>query len=210
MKEIVKKLKDLRTVAETLKSLDKGDMPTPQEMQKRMEDTLGVSIADLNNMDVSDAFKDDHDKVGIKFINKSNNEDPTYIYKGDSGFDFRASLPNDIMVVHPGKRKLVPTGLYFEIPLGYELQVRPKSGLAIKKGVTVLNTPGTVDSNYRGEVKIILINLGDEPFTINNGDRVAQGVVCPILHKDWSLMSRVDTLGRSDREDGAFGSTGIK
>ena len=209
MKDLINKLKDLRNVAQTLQSLDKGDMPTPQELQKSMESTLGVSIEELDNMDISSAFEGKQPKVEVKFINKSTNQNPSYIYKGDSGFDFRANLEKT-MTIEPMGRALVPTGLFFEIPFGYELQVRPKSGLAIKKGVMVLNTPGTVDSNYRGEVQIILINLSKEKYIIEHGDRVAQGVVCPILNKDWSVMSEVDTLSPSDRQDGAFGSTGIK
>ena len=160
-------------------------------------------------MDISSAFEDSQPKVEVKFINKSTNQNPSYIYKGDSGFDFRANL-EETMTIEPMGRSLVPTGLFFEIPFGYELQVRPKSGLAIKKGVMVLNTPGTVDSNYRGEIQIILINLSKEKYIIEHGDRVAQGVVCPILNKDWSVMSEVDNLSPSDRQDGAFGSTGIK
>tara|TARA_R110000787_G_scaffold40066_11_gene99870 strand:- start:9338 stop:9967 length:630 start_codon:yes stop_codon:yes gene_type:complete len=209
MKDLINKLKDLRNVAQTIQSLDEGNMPTPKELQKTMEDTLGVSIEELDNMDISSAFEDSQPKVEVKFINKSTNQNPSYIYKGDSGFDFRANL-KETMVIEPMGRALVPTGLFFEIPFGYELQVRPKSGLAIKKGIMVLNTPGTVDSNYRGEIQIILINLSKEDYIIEHGDRIAQGVVCPILNKDWSVMSEVDVLSPSDRQDGAFGSTGIK
>ena len=150
-------------------------------------------------------------KIEIKFLNKSNNVDPDYFHEGDSGFDFRADLPeNEKMTLGPGERKLVPTGLYFEVPRGYELQVRPRSGLALKNGITVLNTPGTVDSNYRGEIKIILINLSNENFIIENSDRVAQGVISPVLDKVWGELNKVSTLNTSNREKGGFGSTGIK
>ncbi len=114
------------------------------------------------------------------------------------------------MVVHPGKRKLVPTGLYFELPENYELQVRPRSGLALKHGITVLNTPGTVDRSYRGEIKIILINLGEDPFTINDGDRVAQAVLNNIVNTNWAKYIKVSKLESTDRDAGGFGSTGIK
>ena len=148
-------------------------------------------------------------KIEIKFLNKSTNEDPDYFHEGDSGFDFRASIDSPI-TLKPLERKLIPTGLYFEVPRGYELQVRPRSGLALKNGITVLNTPGTVDSNYRGEIKIILINLSNENFIVENGDRVAQGVISPVLDKVWGELNKVSTLNTSNREKGGFGSTGIK
>ena len=148
-------------------------------------------------------------KVQIKFLNKSTNVDPDYFHEGDSGFDFRASIDSPV-TLKPLERKLIPTGLYFEVPRGYELQVRPRSGLALKNGITVLNTPGTVDSNYRGEIKIILINLSDENFIIENGDRVSQGVISPVLDKVWGELNKVSTLNTSNRELGGFGSTGIK
>ena len=210
MKDMLKKLKDLRTVANTLKSLDTGEMPDAKVLQKTMEETFGVSMEELENLDVSPGFDEKKSELKVKFVNRSTHEDPRYVYKGDSGFDFRASIPNDIIVIKPWGRRLVPTGNYFEVPYGYELQVRPKSGLALKHGITVLNTPGTVDSNYRGEVKVILINLSEEPFTINDGDRIAQGILCPILNKDWSALTKVESLSESDRQAGGFGSTGIK
>lgn len=148
-------------------------------------------------------------KVQIKFLNKSTNVDPDYFHEGDSGFDFRASIDSPV-TLKPLERKLIPTGLYFEVPRGYELQVRPRSGLALKNGITVLNTPGTVDSNYRGEIKIILINLSDDNFIIENGNRVAQGVISPVLDKVWGELNKVSTLNTSNREKRGFGSTGIK
>ena len=106
-----------------------------------------------------------------------------------------------------GKTAIVPTGLFFEIPNGYEIQIRPRSGLAAKNGVTVLNTPGTIDSDYRGEIKIILINLGDEDFVINSGDRIAQMIVAPVTQADFSI---VENLSETERGTGGFGSTGVK
>ena len=102
---------------------------------------------------------------------------------------------------------MIPTGLFFEIPEGYEIQIRPRSGLAAKNGVTVLNTPGTIDSDYRGEIKIILINLGDEDFVINSGDRIAQMIVAPVTQADFSI---VENLSETERGTGGFGSTGVK
>ena len=101
---------------------------------------------------------------------------------------------------------MVPTGLFFEIPQGYEVQIRPRSGLAAKNGVTVLNTPGTIDSDYRGEINVILINLGDKPFTVNSGDRIAQMLVAPVIQADFSIVS---SLEETERGAGGFGSTGV-
>ena len=130
---------------------------------------------------------------------------PAYQSEGASGFDIRAQLDQKTMILNPGERAMVPTGLSFEIPLGYEIQARPRSGWAAKEGLTVLNTPGTIDADYRGEVKIILINLGREAITIKDQDRVAQLVIAPVIMAQFSL---VDELGSTDRGAGGFGSTG--
>lgn len=129
---------------------------------------------------------------------------PAYQSAGASGFDVRACLEAPI-VLKPGERALVPTGLSFEIPDGYEIQARPRSGWAIKNGMTLLNTPGTIDADYRGEVKIILVNLGQEPVEIRDQERIAQLVVCPILQV---RMTVVDELSDTARGAGGFGSTG--
>ncbi len=131
---------------------------------------------------------------------------PRYETSGSAGMDVRAALPEDEpMVLEPGKRALVPTGLTFAIPHGYEMQVRPRSGLAFKHGITCLNTPGTIDSDYRGELKILLINLGDEAFTIQRGERVAQLLLAPVIQGIWQES---DILPETDRGVGGFGSTG--
>jgi dUTP pyrophosphatase len=149
-------------------------------------------------------------KLKIAMVNNSNNPDPMYQKIGDSGFDFMANLPESaIIIIEPLKRALIPTGLHFQIPMGFELQVRPRSGLALKNGITVLNTPGTVDSGYRGEIKVILYNTGDESFTIKNGDRIAQGVIAPVQNKKTTIFTRVESLDDSDRGAGGFGSTGV-
>ena len=129
---------------------------------------------------------------------------PEYKTAGAAGADVCACIPEKITIA-PGKRALVGTGLFFEIPQGYEIQVRPRSGLAAKNGITVLNTPGTIDSDYRGEVKVILINLGKEDFTINNGDRIAQIIASPVIQADFILTQ---TLSETERGEGGFGSTG--
>lgn len=129
---------------------------------------------------------------------------PAYQSHGASGFDVRAQLDKPI-ILKPMERALVPTGLTFEIPLGYEIQARPRSGLAAKQGLTVLNTPGTIDADYRGEVKVILANLGQEPITINDQERCAQFVICPIIQAQFEL---VNELSDTARGAGGFGSTG--
>ena len=127
---------------------------------------------------------------------------PAYATQGSAGVDLRASEP---CVIPPGGRALVPTGLHIALPEGYEAQVRPRSGLALKHGVTLLNSPGTIDSDYRGEIGVILINLGQEPFSIQPGDRIAQMVFAPVTRGVWD---EVETLDETERGAGGFGSTG--
>lgn len=129
---------------------------------------------------------------------------PHYQTEGASGADVRALLAAEILIV-PGARALVPTGLYLDIPHGFEVQVRPRSGLAARHGITVLNAPGTIDSDYRGELKILLVNHGDEEFRVADGDRIAQLVVCPVVR---AVFARSDTVGETGRGSGGFGSTG--
>jgi dUTP pyrophosphatase len=147
--------------------------------------------------------------IDIKFINKSNNPDPIYAHEGDSGFDLRSSMEEKV-ILKPGERKLIDTGLFFQLPDGYELQVRPRSGNALKYGITVLNTPGTIDTHYRGEIKIILINLGQEDFIVEHGDRIAQGVVAPRVSTEFGRLIKVENLGETQRGSDGFGSTGRK
>lgn len=129
---------------------------------------------------------------------------PAYATQGSAGVDLRASEP---CVIPPGGRALVPTGLRIALPEGYEAQVRPRSGLALKHGVTLLNSPGTIDSDYRGEIGVILINLGQEPFSIQPGDRIAQMVFAPVTRGVWD---EVETLDETERGAGGFGSTGLE
>ncbi len=142
--------------------------------------------------------------ISIKIVNQSSNALPEYATLGSSGMDIRASL-SEPLVLQPMARDLVPTGLFVEIPLGYEIQIRPRSGLAIKQGITCLNTPGTIDADYRGEIKVILINLSAEPQTINHGDRIAQMVLQRVEQIQWVSATE---LGSSERGAGGFGSTG--
>jgi len=138
-------------------------------------------------------------------VNQSNNPLPFYSTEHSAGMDLRAFLPEPL-TLQPLERALIPTGLFMELPEGYEAQVRPRSGLAIKNGITVLNTPGTVDADYRGEVKIILINLSNEPFTINNGDRIAQMIIAKYEKISWE---QVEELSGTERGDRGFGGSGI-
>lgn len=146
-------------------------------------------------------------KLPIKFINTSSNRNPEYAKVGDSGFDLRS---NEGGTLKPLERMLVSTGLYFELPDGYELQVRPRSGLAAKHGITVLNTPGTVDTGYRGEIKVILVNLSNEIFTFEKGERIAQAVIASRVSSDFGELIEVTEISESERGEGGFGSTGTK
>ncbi len=130
---------------------------------------------------------------------------PSYETAGSAGADLRAHISSPLRV-NPGERKLISTGLYPEIPTGYEIQVRPRSGLSVKRGITVLNSPGTVDSDYRGEICVNIINLSDEPFIVNDGDRIAQAVVAPVIQ---AIFEETDELSGTERGEGGFGSTGV-
>lgn len=144
--------------------------------------------------------------MNIRIVNKSTNELPAYATAGAAGLDIRANLTESI-VIKPFERRLIPTGLFLEIPDGFEVQVRPRSGLAFKHGITVLNSPGTIDADYRGEVGVLLINLSQEDFEITHGERVAQIVVAPYVQANWIAS---ESLSETDRGDGGFGSTGKK
>ena len=141
----------------------------------------------------------------VKIVNKSKNLVPAYATKFSAGMDITANLDNDIML-NPLERVLIPTGLFIELPEGYEAQIRPRSGLAIKHGISVLNTPGTIDADYRGEIKVILVNLSNEGFTIKDGDRICQMVISKHEHIAWE---EVEVLNETVRGVGGFGHTGI-
>lgn len=142
--------------------------------------------------------------IEVKIVNTSNNPLPEYATEGSSGMDLRADLASPVMLL-PMERKLIATGLFIELPIGYEAQVRPRSGLAIKQGITCLNSPGTIDSDYRGEIKIVLINLSGEEQIINPGDRIAQLVLQKVENIHWQ---QVTVLTETVRSSGGFGSTG--
>jgi dUTP pyrophosphatase len=144
--------------------------------------------------------------VQVSIVNKSNNPLPEYATSGSAGMDIRANLESPV-TLQPLERYLVPTGLFIELPQGYEAQMRPRSGLAIKQGITCLNSPGTIDSDYRGELKVVLVNLGREPQTIHHGDRIAQIV---ISRAEQAGLILVQQLNETVRGEGGFGHTGVK
>lgn len=182
-------------------AMDPSNDYTMEDFDKEFSDVSHTAY-----IDNADMFK-----FPVKFINKSNNPDPEYATNGSAGFDFRADLGDEsITLLGGGGKAIIPTGLYFELPTNLELQVRPRSGLAAKNSVTVLNSPGTVDSDYRGEVKVILINHGQEKFKINHGDRIAQGVIANVTAKQMVNFIKTDQLSDTDRGEGGFGSTGVK
>lgn len=150
--------------------------------------------------------KDTSNNIAIKIVNTSGHALPNYETIASAGMDLRAHLDAPV-VLKPMERTIVKTGLFIELPIGYEAQVRPRSGLAIKKGISVLNSPGTIDADYRGEIGIILINLSNEDFTIENGERIAQMIIAKHERAEWQ---EVETLSETSRGAGGFGSTGTK
>ena len=142
----------------------------------------------------------------VQIINRSHHALPQYATAQSAGLDLRASLSSPLEL-RPMERRLIPTGLYIALPQGYEAQVRPRSGLAIKHGITVLNSPGTVDADYRGEICVILVNLSEEPFIINDGERIAQMVITRHEQAEWM---QVDALDETERGEGGFGHSGLK
>lgn len=145
------------------------------------------------------------DRIKVKIINNSGFELPAYETFSSAGMDVRAALTEPVTLL-PMERKLIPTGLRVQLPHGYEMQMRPRSGLALKHGISLVNTPGTVDADYRGEIGIILINFGSEPFVINPGERICQMVIGPYTHVEWEPVDRID---ETKRGEGAFGHTGL-
>lgn len=144
--------------------------------------------------------------IKVKIVNKSNNSLPEYAHIGDAGMDLRASLTEPV-TINSLERKLIPTGLFIQLPEGYEAQVRPRSGLALKHGLSVINTPGTIDSFYRGEIGVVLINLSNDPFVVNNGDRIAQMVFKKYENAEFI---EVESLDMTNDRGGGYGHSGIK
>ena len=144
--------------------------------------------------------------LNIDIVNKSHHPLPAYATEGSAGMDVRAFLTAPVTLL-PGERALIPTGLYIALPQGYECQIRPRSGLAIKHGISLVNSPGTVDSDYRGEIGVIVINHSDKPFTVNDGERICQMVIAPYTRVGWK---QVESLDETERGAGGFGHSGVK
>lgn len=145
------------------------------------------------------------DRIKVKIINRSDYELPAYETPSAAGMDIHAAIDAPVTLA-PLQRTLVPTGLRIQLPQGYECQIRPRSGLALRSGISLVNTPGTVDADYRGEIGVIVINLSDTPFTINPGERIAQMIIAPYSHVEWEPVERID---ETKRGEGAFGHTGV-
>ena len=200
------KIKEIKNQMKMLKDLqgkfNDVDMSNPQAMLESM----GIDVDDLQKQFDSESQSIVDTKVPLRFINDSENENPEYAYQSDSGFDLRSS--EDIWI-HPNDRKLIPTGMRFDIPEGYEIQIRSKSGLALNQGLMVLNSPGTVDCGYHGEIKVIMFNTTKERIKIEKGQKVAQAVLCPVVSGKWVDLIKVDIINNKDRNSNGFGSTGL-
>lgn len=146
------------------------------------------------------------ERIKVKIINESGFELPTYETFSSAGMDVRAAVKEPV-VLAPMERKLIPTGLRVQLPHGYEMQIRPRSGLALRHGITLANSPGTVDADFRGEICVILINLGSEPFTVNPGERICQMVIAHYTRIEWEPVDRID---ETERGEGGFGHTGLQ
>lgn len=146
------------------------------------------------------------ERLKVKIINKSHHPLPAYSTFEAAGMDVRAYLPDGAVTLRPGQRALIPTGLYMQLPSGYECQIRPRSGMALNYGITIANSPGTVDADYRGEICVILMNLGENDFVVNDGERICQMVIKQYSKVEWEPVERLD---KTEREDGGFGHTGV-
>lgn len=200
---------EIQQQIDELKELSKmGMLPETTRQEILMAIKLAESVQEY---DAKKKGQIEKEKIQIKYINKSDNKNPVYAKEGDSGFDLRACLPNKEkeVILQPFERMLIPTGLYFELPMGYELQIRPRSGHSFKTGLMVIL--GTVDTGYRGEIKVIMINLSNEPQKIEAGERVAQGVVASRVSTEFGKLIKLESikeLSETERGSGGFGSTG--
>jgi len=196
------KLKDIKNQMKMVNDLKNMVGDVDMKNPSKMFEKLGINSDELESHFLESMER----KVPLNFTNSGENSDPEYAYKSDSGFDLRST---EELWVQGNDRKLIPTGLRFDIPDGYEIQVRSKSGLALNQGLMVLNSPGTVDSGYQGEVKIIIFNTTKERIKIEKGQKIAQAVLCPVVSGKWVDLIRVDNINNKDRNSNGFGSTGI-
>ena len=199
---------ELLTMIQTFQNLSKEmNGSVDEELNQYVEELK--KVYDINETEETETIGSLTNKTTTKFINNSNNPDPTYAKEGDSGFDLRAFIDEPV-TLKPLERKLIPTGLKFELSPNTELQVRPRSGMALKHGISVLNTPGTVDEGYRGDVGIIAVNLSNEDYTIEPGERIAQAVIMNVIGHRVSNLQKVETLTETERGDTGYGSSGKK
>lgn len=205
MFERLKETRDQIKMIKELKSmLGDADLSDPSKFIEMM----GIDMDEMNKHfeQMNSQYVDENLKIDLKFVNTSDNENPVYAYDSDSGFDLRANEETHFL---PFERKLVPTGLFFDIPEGFEIQVRTKSGLAINHGLVVLNSPGTVDQGYTGEIKVILINMNNLAKTVEKGQKIAQAVLCPVSTAKSVNLIQVSNIEDKDRNSNGFGSTGL-
>lgn len=203
---MIEKLKEVKEQMDMLKSLQENvneiDMSNPEALLESM----GVSMEDMEEHFLKMNNQIEFEKIPLPYINESDIQNPEYAYESDSGFDLRST---EEIWIQAHDRKLIPTGLRFDIPEGYEIQVRSKSGLALKQGLMVLNSPGTVDNGYQGEVKVIMFNTTNERIKIEKGQKIAQAVLCPVMCGQWVNLVKVESISEKDRNDKGFGSTGL-
>lgn len=203
IKSILNELGENVEDTDDIDELFSGDnLSLSEEEYDKIKEEFGVDLKELENQ-----FMNYQPKKEI-FYSKTQEDviDPKYVYESDSGFDLHST---EDVTINPFDRALVPTGLRFDIPDGNEIQVRPKSGLALKLGLTVLNTPGTIDSGYNGEIKVIMFNTTKEEVKIVKGMKIAQAVLCPVINGKWIKLVEKDNISIKDRNDNGFGSTGI-
>lgn len=201
----LKNLKDLREGMKTIKELQSKIEGMDMNDPKSMLESMGIDFEEMENTFVN--YKPDQQKIKVSY-SKSNEsaKTPEYAYPTDSGFDLYST---EEVYIDSLDRKLIPTGLHFDIPENYEIQVRSKSGLALKQGLMVLNSPGTVDQGYTGEIQVILFNTTNQKVKIEKGQKVAQAVVCPVVAGKWLKFSQKPNIELKDRNNNGFGSTGL-
>ena len=193
---------DLKGGLDFLKGFEQKINGLSMDDPEKMMSEMGLDLNDLNSF----FEKSLEQTVQLKYTNSSENNEPEYAYESDSGFDLKST---EEIWIQPQDRKLIPTGLCFDIPDGFEIQVRSKSGLALKQGLMVLNSPGTVDSGYQGEVKVIIFNTTNERIKIEKGQKIAQAVLCPVVNGKWVNLIKVESIQEKDRNNNGFGSTGV-
>jgi len=203
MHEEYKKLnQELKMLKDLQGKVSEVNMSDPQSFL----DSLGIDMDEIEKHFNESLTQNVINKISVEYVNDTDNKEPEYAYESDSGFDLRST---EELWVQANSRLLVPTGLRFDIPENYEIQVRSKSGLVLNQGLMVLNSPGTVDSGYQGEIKVIIFNTTNERIKIEKGQKIAQAVLCPVVNGKWVNLVKVEEIKEKDRNDKGFGSTGL-